>query len=308
MFDYSLYESCYLCPHQCGVNRLSNETGVCGTTFRQHIASVCIHKGEEPVVSGKNGICNVFFSHCNLHCIYCQNYQISQQTNPIEQVLTTEEVVHQIITILNQGIHSVGFVSPTHVAIQVIDIIEQLWEKGYKPVIVWNSNGYECVETLKIITPYIDVFLPDFKYGLDDVALALSGIKNYSSIAMAAIKEMYYQKGNALHINDADELEQGLIVRHLVLPNHVENSLKALELLADEISPRISVSLMAQYYPPEQINLPETLRRKLYADEYQTVVDRMNALGFMKGWIQEFESSNVYRPDFSQTHPFEKAK
>jgi len=295
-----------MCPHLCGVNRLAGETGICGATAQQHISSICIHKGEEPIISGEKGICNVFFSLCNLACVYCQNFQISRQKNPLEQILTTSEVVRQIISILQEGVRLVGFVSPSHMAVQVIDIIENLWEKGYKPVTVWNSNAYDNVETLKLLEPYIDVYLPDFKYSDDTLAQKYSHIKNYSPVAIKAIKEMYYQKGNTLRINDAGEIEKGLIVRHLVLPNHTENSLHALELLAEEISPRMAVSLMAQYYPPEGLTLPHTLQQKLKANEYQKVVDKMNELGFTKGWIQEFESNGFYRPDFNQRHPFEE--
>jgi putative pyruvate formate lyase activating enzyme len=303
---YSLYKSCNVCPHACGVNRLAGETGICGATAQQHISSICIHKGEEPIISGEKGICNVFFSHCNLACVYCQNFQISRQKKPLEQLLTTDEVVCQIISILQKGIRLVGFVSPSHMAVQVIDIIEHLWEKGYKPVTVWNSNAYDNIETLKLLEPYMDVYLPDFKYSDDLIAQEYSHIKNYSSVAIKALKEMYYQKGNTLRLNNAGEIEKGLIVRHLVLPNHTKNSLHALELLAEEISPRMAVSLMAQYYPPEGLTLPHTLQQKLTANEYQKVVDKMNELGFTKGWIQEFESNDFYRPDFNRKNPFEE--
>ncbi|MGQ9846984.1 MAG: 4Fe-4S cluster-binding domain-containing protein [Bacteroidales bacterium] len=305
MHLYELYNHCTICPHECGVNRNSGKIGICGASAKQHIASICIHRGEEPVISGKNGICNVFFSHCNLSCIYCQNHQISKQRAPIEEVMTTDAVVKNIIRLLDKGIHAVGFVSPSHMALQVIDIIENLWSLGYKPVTVWNSNAYEKVETLRMLEPYIDVFLPDFKYSDDSLALQYSNIKNYTQIALQAIKEMYYQKGNTLIINDKGEIERGLIIRHLVLPHHIENSLNVLELIANELSPRIAVSLMAQYYPPYGLKLPKELQHKLTKSAYLKVVSRAKELCINKGWIQEFGSADFYQPDFKRAHPFE---
>jgi putative pyruvate formate lyase activating enzyme len=302
---YNLYNSCTLCPHECRVNRNKGQLGICKATAKQHIASICIHRGEEPAISGKLGICNVFFSHCNLSCIYCQNHQISRKNFPIETITNTKNVVNEIINILKKGIRAVGFVSPSHMVVQVIDIIENLWEKGYKPVTVWNSNAYDKVETLRLLEPYINVYLPDFKYSDDKLANNYSKIKNYTATALNAIKEMYYQKGNTVILNDNGEIESGLIIRHLVLPGHVENSLKVLELIATEISPRITISLMSQYYPPDGLELPVQIKRKLIESEYMQVVNYMNKLGLYKGWIQEFESADFYQPDFNKSHPFE---
>lgn len=302
---YDLYYHCTLCPHECGVNRNIGETGICGASAQQHIASVCIHRGEEPVISGKKGICNVFFSHCNLSCIYCQNHQISRQSAPIEEVMTTDAVVKNIIHFLDKGIHAVGFVSPSHMALQVIDIIKNLWSLGYKPVTVWNSNAYDKVETLRMLEPYIDVYLPDFKYSNDSLALQYSNIKNYTQTAIQAIKEMYYQKGNTHVINNKGEIERGLIIRHLVLPHQTENSLNVLKLIANELSPRIAVSLMTQYYPPHGLTLPKELQYKLTKSEYIKVVARAEELCINKGWIQEFDSADFYQPDFNRSHPFD---
>lgn len=302
---YEAYESCSLCPHECGVNRNKGERGICGASSLQHISSICIHKGEEPVVNGEKGICNVFFSHCNLSCIFCQNHQISQHESPIEDLLTTKNVVKKIIPFLEKGIRTVGFVSPSHMALQVIDIIENLWHLGYKPITVLNSNAYDKPETLRMLESYIDVYLPDFKYSNNDLAFRLSGIKNYVAIAMAAIKEMYFQKGNTLHLNSKNEVERGLIIRHLVLPNHIENSFGVLDIIEQEISPRVTISLMSQYYPPENLSLPHEINRKLKKSEYDKVILYMQEHGMTKGWIQTVESSDFYKPDFNQQHPFE---
>ncbi|GAB4453843.1 MAG: radical SAM protein [Bacteroidales bacterium] len=305
MIYYDAYNACNICPHECGVNRNNGEKGICGATSLQHISSICIHKGEEPVINGERGICNVFFSHCNLSCIFCQNHQISQHESPIEELLTTEDVVKRIIPFIENGIRAVGFVSPSHLAIQVIDIIEYLWHLGYKPVTVWNSNSYDKVETLRMLEPYIDVYLPDFKYSNDTIAFNMSGIKNYVATALAAIKEMYYQKGNSLQLNSKNEIERGLIIRHLVLPNHIENSLNVLDIIGQEISPRVALSLMSQYYPPENLTLPYEISRKIKFSEYNNVIQYMHELGMNKGWIQDFESTDFYKPNFNKEHPFE---
>ncbi len=302
----ALYNNCNLCPHECGVNRNAGELGICRATSNQHIASVCIHRGEEPVISGKKGICNVFFSRCNLACVFCQNHQISSRVRPIEEVTTTETVVNKITNILDMGIRAVGFVSPSHMVVQTIEIIESLWQKEYKPVVVWNSNGYDKVETLRMLDPYVDVYLPDFKYADETLAMIYSNAPYYPEIALKAIKEMYYQKGNTLLLNEDGEIEKGLIIRHLVLPGKVKNSFKVLELIANEISTGVAISLMSQYYPPEVSWLLHELQRTIKKEEYEQVVDKMNELGFTKGWIQDYESNTFYRPDFkNKTHPFE---
>ncbi|MCX7862665.1 MAG: hypothetical protein N2449_06695 [Bacteroidales bacterium] len=301
-----LYERCVLCPHECGVNRIEGELGICRATHRQHIASICIHRGEEPIISGKKGICNVFFSHCNLRCLYCQNHQISSYVSPIETITDTLSVVKQIIRILDTGINILGFVSPSHMVVQTIEIIEELWNNGYHPYTVWNSNAYDKPETIKMLEPYINIYLPDFKYADETLATIYSNAPYYPQIALNAIKEMYYQKGNTLIINEEEGIaESGLIIRHLVLPNHIDNSIKVLETIANEISTGVALSLMSQYYPPDALCLPHNLQRKLKANEYEMVVNKMNELGFNKGWVQEYESYEFYRPDFNKHHPFE---
>lgn len=304
--NYDAYNSCILCPHKCGINRNDGELGLCGASSKQHISSICIHQGEEPAISGEKGICNVFFSHCNLACIYCQNHQISRRNNPIETIISTEEVVSQIIKILDRGIRAVGFVSPSHMVLQVMDIIESLHREGYHPVTVWNSNAYDKPETLRMMESYIDIYLPDFKYADDNLAKQYSGIEQYSSIALKAIKEMYYQKGNTLLYDENSQLERGLVIRHLVLPNHIVNSIAVMNMIAEEISPRVAVSLMSQYYPPLDLQLPYALSRNLKKEEYETVIEHMQKLSITKGWVQEFESQDFYRPEFNQNHPFER--
>ena len=304
-----LFESlkdCKLCPRNCDADRYSDKLGYCGSDAGYHISSIVLHKGEEPVISGENGICNVFFSRCNLQCIYCQNLQIScNQGVVISRAYSLEEVIAEIIAILDlHQINTVGFVSPSHYVPHVIEIIESLRLNGRNPITVYNTNAYEKASTIRLLESYISVYLPDFKYLDNELAKELSDASNYPDKAILAIKEMYRQKGSTLIKNDEGLAESGLIIRHLVLPDQIENSLKVLRFIAEELSPDISLSLMAQYYPLEKLRHHPFLNRKLTVSEYEVVVKEAEKLGFHRGWIQELESTETYLPDFKKDEPF----
>ncbi|MCX6307075.1 MAG: radical SAM protein [Bacteroidetes bacterium] len=299
-------ENCALCPRNCNVNRLTGKVGYCKSDAVFSIASICIHRGEEPAISGAGGICNVFFTNCNLQCIYCQNHQISSNRLTCASYrLELPEIIGQITAILDQGVNRVGFVSPSHFIPQMKVIISIILSMGYKPVWVYNSNGYDKPETLVTLEGLIDVYLPDFKYMDPELARQFSGARDYPVYAAQALREMYRQKGAVMHTDENQDAVSGIIVRHLVLPGLVENSLGVLRFLAEEISPRIHVSLMAQYYPTKQVAKHSQLSRGVTEQEYRQVTEEMEKLGMYNGWIQEFESSEFYRPDFNQAHPFE---
>jgi len=296
--------SCIICPRDCAVDRLHGETGVCGSNAAFNISSICIHHGEEPVISGVNGICNVFFSRCNLSCVYCQNYQISCNHGKVnEHEMQLDEIVDSIIKLLDQGCHAVGFVSPSHYIPHVKAIIESLRLSGRNPVFVYNTNGYDKVEEIRKLESYIDIYLPDYKYSDNQLARQLSKVADYQQVAFLAIKEMYRQKGSTLVMNENGYAEKGLIIRHLVLPGNIENSLNVLRDIAD-ISTSIAVSLMAQYWPTPVVAHHPTLGHTLSAGEYEIVKAELESLGFYKGWVQELESNNHYRPDFDCDNPF----
>lgn len=283
---------------------MHGEKGICGSGAGFNISSICIHKGEEPAISGEKGICNVFFSRCNLACVYCQNYQISCNHGEVnDQEMQLDDIIDTIKGFLIQGCHAVGFVSPSHYIPHVKAIIETLRLQGYNPVFVYNTNGYDKVEEIRDLEHYIDIYLPDFKYSDNNLARKFSKVPDYHQIALAAIKEMYRQKGSTLVMNDDGYAEKGLIIRHLVLPGHIENSLKALNDLAD-ISTSLAISLMAQYWPTPAVQHHPTLGRTLSADEYEIVKTELERLGFYKGWVQEIESSGNYKPDFESDNPF----
>lgn len=298
---------CTICPRNCRVDRTRGTAGYCKTDAGFNVSSICIHKGEEPVVSGNDGICNVFFGHCNLQCVFCQNYQISQNGTKVAGIGTLDEITEAIITCLDKGCKSVGFVSASHMVPQMIMIINSLhrWERY--PTIVYNSNGYDKVETLKRLEGIVDVYLPDFKYSDNSVCKPFSDVKDYVSVAKAAIKEMYRQMGPKVITDESETAIRGLIIRHLVLPGHVENSIEALRFIENELSPKTCVSLMSQYHPMYKAFGHRDLERTLTIEEYKRVVEAMEQLGLTSGWIQEIESSDEYLPDFRMDHPFEKS-
>ena len=269
------------------------------------MASVCIHKGEEPVIGGDYGICNVFFSSCNMQCIYCQNRQISNNhRSTLMPAYSLDELIEKICAFLDQGCKSLGFVSPSHMIPQMLQIINALHQKGRRPVVIYNSNGYDRVEVLQQLEGIIDIYLPDLKYSDATLAQELSDTADYVDIARLAIKEMYRQKGSPLHLDSSGQAISGLIIRHLVLPGYKENSKNVLKFIADELSLKIHVSLMSQYYPIPEVSLHPKLGIQLNQNEYDEVVNEMDILGLHNGWVQQLDSSNHYLPDFKEDHPF----
>lgn len=296
-------ENCRICPRNCGTDRLSGEKGFCGTGAGFSISSIFNHLGEEPVISGPNGICNVFFTGCNLQCVYCQNYQISRPDSP-ENTMSLEEVIFKITSLLSRGINTVGFVSTSHVVPQVLAIINELHARELHPVIVYNTNGYERPETIRQLEGLVDVYLPDFKYLSPEIALEYSGAADYPWYAGLALREMYRQKGSTLHLDNKGQAESGILVRHLVLPGHVDESIKVLRFIAEEISTGIHIALMSQYYPCDKALDHPKLGRELYRKEYEKVVNEMYRLGFRNGFVQSMDSYQSYRPDFDDFEPF----
>lgn len=300
-----LLRTCDLCPRRCRIDRAAGPLGFCRTGIGYGIASITLHRGEEPVLSGAVGLCNVFFGHCNLRCRYCQNVQISRNHTPIRGGdWSLDEVVERIVAILAGGVNRLGFVSPSHMTVQMVAIIQALHRRGFYPVVVYNSNGYDRVSTLRALEPWVDVYLPDYKYSDPVLADAWSAVADYPEVAAAALREMYRQKGNLLHLDDDGLAGRGMIVRHLVLPGAVDNSLGVLRFLARELSPRITLSLMSQYQPIAEVAGVKPLDRNLLPEEYDQVVAEMERLGFEQGWIQEYTSAACYNPDFDRDKPF----
>lgn len=304
--DIKMLSHCTLCPRECRTDRFKGSTGYCRSDAGTNIASICIHRGEEPSISGPDGICNIFFSGCNLRCAFCQNHEISRKEESWgKRVFGFKEALEIITGMLDQGIRAVGFVSPSHVVPQVRAIIKALHIRGYKPIMIYNTNTYDKKETITRLNGIIDVYLPDYKYTSSEIAEEFSDASDYPEIALKAIKEMYYQKGSVLMTDNEGRAENGMLIRHLIMPGHTCESIKVLRSIADEISTGVSISLMSQYHPTELVKDHPVLGRSLYTTEYEVVATEMDSLGFRNGWIQDIESHNNYRPDFNWEHPFE---
>ena len=298
-----LLSDCTLCPRECRADRFAAGTGYCGMDAGLNIASICIHRGEEPVISGPDGICNIFFSGCNLRCIFCQNHEISRPGRKFHRnIFTLKETLDIIESILSEGIKSVGFVSPSHVVPQVRVIISGLHDRGLKPVTVYNTNGYDKPVVIDGLEYLIDVYLPDYKYVTPSIAREYSDASDYPEVVVKALKRMYYQKGSALPIDEEGRAENGILIRHLVLPGHAEESKKVLRSIAEELSTGVHISLMSQYHPVNNVKDHPNLCRSLYRSEYES---EMEKLGFRNGWLQDMESNLNYRPDFRREKPFE---
>lgn len=296
---------CRLCPRQCGVDRTTGPNGFCRVGDELAIAAITLHRGEEPVLSGELGICNVFFSHCNLGCIFCQNHQISRNTSSlVAATWSLAAAADAVVNILATGVNRLGFVSPSHMVPQMLGLIDAVQQRGFRPVIVYNSNGYDRVETLRQLEDRVDVYLPDYKYSDPVLAARWSSAGDYPRVAAAALGEMYRQKGNLLHLDDQGLAERGMIVRHLVLPGAPDNTLGALRFIANELSDRLSLSLMSQYHPIEAVADQPPLDRRLLPGEYALAAAQMDRLGFVNGWRQECSSAAHYNPDFHQASPF----
>jgi putative pyruvate formate lyase activating enzyme len=298
---------CTLCPRNCGANRFSDKLGYCKSDALFRISSVCIHKGEESVISGEKGICNIFFPHCNLQCIFCQNWDISRnENNVLPAAIPYEELIKKICSVLDQTENIVGFVSPSHYIPQMLAIIRGIKDTGRNPVFVYNTNGYDKAESIKLLEGIIDVYLPDFKYMDAKLAYRYSEAMDYPEAASTALKEMFRQKGSTLVINERGIAESGIILRHLVLPGAVDQSIEVLKHITEEISHKLHISLMSQYYPTELVKDHRTLNRPISYKEYNQVVDAFYEFGFYRGWTQDLESQASYRPDFSNGQPFKE--
>lgn len=304
--EVELLSCCTLCPRECKVNRFEGGSGFCGMDAGLNIASICIHRGEEPPISGPDGICNIFFAGCNLRCIYCQNHDISRPDGEcVKSSFTLDSILDQIEKILASGIRAVGFVSPSHVIPQVKAILRGLNTRGLRPITVYNTNGYDKPEVIESLEGLIDVYLPDYKYITPGISNDYSDADDYPEVALKALKKMYWQKGSTLNLDEKGRAENGMLIRHLVLPGHVEESKKVLRFIAEELSTGVHLSLMSQYHPISLVKNHPVLNRALYKSEYEAVVEAMENLGFRNGWVQDMDSYLNYRPDFMRENPFE---
>ena len=278
-----MLEKCTICPYKCGIDR-TKITGRCKATDKIKIALYSVHKFEEPCISGENGSGTIFFSNCNMNCIYCQNYEISQQGKGRE--ISIEELANIMIKQQEKGVENINLVTPTSYAIQIIEAIKIAKEKGLKIPIVYNTNGYENVETIKLLEGFVDIYLPDLKYVDNALSKKYSKVDNYFEIAIKAIKEMYRQVGQPI-LNENGIMQKGLMIRHLILPNQVENSKQILKWIKENMDDHVFVSIMAQYFPTYKAKENNELNRKLTQKEYEEVENYLYDLELENGYIQE---------------------
>ena len=302
-----LLVECAVCPRHCRVERANGELGFCHSSTIPIVSSFTAHYGEEPDLSGTNGAGNIFFGNCNLSCVFCQNYEISQNWKAENyNTVSVERVAELMIELQNRGYHNIGLVSPTHFSVQILEAIFLAAKNGLHLPIIYNSNGYDSVETLKLFEDVIDIYLPDFKYGNDEYAKKFSNADNYFEVAKNALKEMFRQVGDEL-VYKNNVAVRGMIIRHLVLPNDLADSEKVFEFIAKELSPTVHISLMSQYFPTNKANRYALLDRKIRNSEYEKVIALLEKYELMNGWIQELESSDFYIPHFNESrlNPFE---
>lgn len=290
-------EKCDICPHECNINRNKGKVGRCKATDKVKIALYSIHDFEEPCISGENGSGTVFFSNCNLNCMYCQNYEISQLGKGKD--ITIEELAEIFLLQQEKGVENINLVTPTSYAIQIKQAIKIAKKKGLSIPIIYNTNGYEKVETLKLLEGYIDIYLPDLKYAEDNLALQYSKINNYFAIATRAIQEMVKQVGTP-KLDEKGIIQKGVIIRHLVLPKHIENSKKVLKWMRENLPNEIYISIMAQYFPTYRAKEVEDLNRKLTLEEWEDIENYIDELGFENGFVQELgEHEEEYVPKWN---------
>lgn len=291
--DVKILEKCAICPHNCGINRLNNQIGRCKSKDTVKVALYSTHNFEEPCISGKKGSGTVFFSNCNMNCVFCQNYEISQQGKGKE--ISIEELAEIFIKQQEKDVENINLVTPTSYVPQIIEAIKIARKNGLKLPIVYNTNGYEKVETLKMLEGYVDIYLPDFKYSDDDLGKRLSKVDNYFEIVTEALKEMYRQTGKAV-FNGEGIMQKGMIIRHLVLPNHILNSRRVLKWINENMHD-VYVSVMAQYFPTYKAKEIDDINRKLTKEEYEQIENYLYRLDLENGYIQELgEHEEEYVP------------
>lgn len=278
-----MFKECRLCPRYCEVDRTFNGTGVCRSSSMPRVSSYNLHFGEEPPISGVSGSGTIFFSGCNLHCIFCQNYPISQLDNGRE--VSIGKLAGMMIELQDRGAHNINFVTPTHFMPAILSALEIAAEKGLNIPLVYNCGGYESPESLKLLDGIIDIYMPDAKYAGQEIARQLSAAPDYPQFNRQALNEMYRQVG-PLVLDEQGIAVRGMLIRHLVLPNGASSSPEILRFIAEELGTGVFISLMSQYFPAYKALENPVINRRVNADEYREAVDCLEELGFEYGWVQ----------------------
>ena len=287
-----LLAECRLCGRKCGVNRLVGEKGYCGAGKLPEVASSCVHRGEEPVLTGNLGVGNIFLGRCNMKCVFCQNHPISQPDGPAPSAWgsSAARIAEILLRFQKQGCPTAGFVSPTHYAPQIFEALSRAAEMGFSLPVIYNTNGYDSEELLSLLDGIVDIYLPDFKYWNSEYGNIFSDAQDYPQVARKAIAEMHRQVGTLMTDPSGTAL-RGLIIRLLVLPGEIAGTADVLRFIAKELGNDVFVSLMSQYYPAHKAGNFPPLGRKLRPEEYAEAVSILEELGFENGWVQDPVSS-----------------
>lgn len=301
-----MLEACTVCPHDCGNNRLRDEIARCYSGRLPIVSSYGPHFGEEPLLTGTHGVGNIFFGNCNLRCVYCQNYLISQNhREERKNEVSLERLAEMMLDLQGRGCHSIGLVSPTHFVPQIVEALDIAAANGLNLPLIYNTNTYDSVRVLKALDGIIDIYLPDLKYSEEEMGYQYSGVRRYPQIARDAIQEMHRQLGHELLLGDDGFVRRGLIIRHLVLPNDLAGSRESLEWISRTLGNDVTLSVMAQYFPTHKALTTPLLDRRIRESEYERVLRALDRLGLEGGWAQEHDSAEYYRPDFAdRSEPF----
>ncbi|OGN98900.1 MAG: radical SAM protein [Chloroflexi bacterium RBG_13_51_52] len=297
--------ACDICPRECGANRLEGKVGKCHSGILPIVASFCAHRGEEPALSGSRGSGTIFFGNCNMRCVYCQNFQISQSPEiQKNNEVSTQVLAERMLYLQNElHCHNINLVTPSHFVPQIVMAVLEAVPKGLRLPLVYNTSSYDSVKTLKELDGIISIYLADIRYASNELGRKYSRARNYADNARAAIIEMQRQVGD-LTVDKDGIAQKGLIIRHLILPNDIAGSEDSLRWLVEEVSPHVAVSVMSQYYPTHRACKFKELNRKILPQEYKKVVDLVEELGIENGWLQGMASAESFRPDFTDKEPF----
>jgi putative pyruvate formate lyase activating enzyme len=300
--------SCDICPLDCRVNRREGEIARCYSRYLPIVSSYCPHFGEEPPLIGTKGAGNIFFGNCNLRCVYCQNFQISQNYKAeLKNEVTFKRLAEIMLELQDKGCHNIGLVSPTHFVPQIVKALCIAAEKGLRLPLIYNTNAYDSVDVLRFLDGVVDIYLPDLKYSEEMDGYSFSKVKEYPQSARRAIKEMHRQVGGELLIDDDGLLKRGLLIRHLVLPNDLAGSESTLKWIAEELGRDTALSIMSQYYPTNKADSITLLSRHVRESEYDKVLELLDKFELENGWMQNFESQDYYKPDFTdRAEPFKR--
>jgi len=284
----SSLKSCSICPRKCKANRLKNQLGFCKTGIKATVYSFMPHHGEEPPISGENGSGTIFFAHCNMACVYCQNYEFSQLDTGKE--LTANKLAEMMLQLQSLGCHNINLVTPTHVLPQILKALPIAISAGLKIPLCYNTSGYELPETIKLLNGIIDIYLADLRYANKEISLKYSGAPDYPKYSQASLKEMHRQVGIP-EFDPQGIIIRGLIIRHLVLPNNLSGTEEIMRFISKELSQGSYISLMSQYLPCYKTKEYPEISRRINCDEYKQAQAIMQKYGLENGWIQDARGS-----------------